>query len=337
MGRVLITGAAGFLGSHLVRVLGDAGWSVRGVDVAPPPPDYPGERLVRADVTDRRAMAESAAGCDVVVDNAALVPVTRASAEAYRRVNVVGCRATLAAAAQAGAYTVHISSSAIYGLPVELPVTEETPLAPFEPYGRSKAEAEAAVDDARAAGQPIASLRPRTLLGAGRLGLFDLIFGRVAAGRRVPMFGRGGNRIQMCDVDDFCTAVLSAIERRAEGHFNIGARSFGTVREDLQALAEHAGTGARLAPVPVSAIRAVLVPLALAGRSPFTEWHWRSAPEPFYFDVTKAMRELGWSPRRSNAEALANAYDHYVRRSSAKGSSAHRRGLDGMLARVLRG
>ena len=56
--------------------------------------------------------------------------------------NVDGSRLTLDAAEAAGAYVLHISSSAIYGVPSELPVTTETPLTPFEPYGRSKAEAE---------------------------------------------------------------------------------------------------------------------------------------------------------------------------------------------------
>jgi nucleoside-diphosphate-sugar epimerase len=163
-----------------------------------------------------------------------------------------------------------------------------------------------------------------------------VIFSRVRAGKAVPMFGRGRNRVQMCDVEDFCAAALAAIERRASGDYNIGAPEFGTVREDLEALVRHAGTGARVVPVPVAAIRAVLVPLDAVGRSPFNKWHWRSAPRPFYFDIERAREELGWEPRRSNAEALANAYDHYLRTEDA-GGSAHLQPLRGGLARVLRG
>ena len=97
-------------------------------------------------------------GCDVLVDNAALVPVTRASEVEYRWVNLEGCRATLDAAAEEGAYVLHISSSAIYGVPRELPVTTETPFAAFEPYGRSKAEAERLVEARRADGLVVGSL-----------------------------------------------------------------------------------------------------------------------------------------------------------------------------------
>lgn len=337
MARALVTGGSGFLGLHLCAALERAGYQVRSLDLVDPPAGIPPEReLIRADVRDAAALRRAARGCEVVVDNAALVPVTRATEADYRSVNVDGCRATLEAAEAAGAYSLHISSSAIFGVPRELPVGPDTPLAPFEPYGRSKAEADRLAAERRERGQALASLRPRTLLGAGRLGLFDVIFSRVAAGKAVPIFGRGRNRVQMCDVEDFCGAALAAIARRASGDYNIGAARFGSVRHDLEGLIAHAGTGAWLLPVPAAAVRAVLVPLDAVGRSPFSEWHWRSAPRPFYFDTTKAHEELGWQPRRSNVEALANAYDHYLRREGA-GGSAHLRPLRGGLARLLRG
>ena len=334
--RALVTGGTGFLGAHLANALAAAGHEVRTLDVNPP--EDPGvHEFVRADVRDAEALRRAADGCDVVVDNAALVPVTRASEAEYRAVNVDGCRNTLDAAEAAGAYVLHISSSAIYGVPVELPVGTGTPLTPFEPYGRSKAEAERVVEARRGAGLTVASLRPRTLLGEGRLGLFDVIFARVRAGKRVPVFGRGDNRVQMCDVDDFCAAAIAAIGRRANGDYNIGSAGFGTVREDLEGLIERVGSTARLQPVPAAAIRAVLRPLDAIGRSPFNEWHWRSAPESFYFDISRARDELEWEPRRTNVDALENAYRHYVRRLGDTGASAHRRPLRGVLARLLRG
>ena len=334
--RALVTGGTGFLGAHLANALAAAGHEVRTLDLNPP--EAPGaHEFVRADVRDAEAVASAVRGCDVVVDNAALVPVTRASESEYRSVNVDGCRVTLDAAAAAGAYVLHISSSAIYGVPVELPVTTETPLAPFEPYGRSKADAERLVDERRAGGLTVGSLRPRTLLGEGRLGLFDVIFARVRAGRRVPLFGRGENQVQMCDVEDFCAAALAAIDQRANADYNIGSAGFGTVRADLEGLIERVGSDGRIQPVPVWAIRGVLRPLDAIGRSPFNEWHWRSAPESFYFDISKAEDELGWQPTRTNVDALENAYGHYVRRLGDTGASAHRRPLRGVLARLLRG
>lgn len=336
MSRALVTGGSGFLGRHLADALADAGYDVAILDVEGPPPGAR-HRFVRADVRDAAAVASAAQGCDVVVDNAALVPVTDAGRDLYEAVNVTGCRNTLLAAEAEGAYALHISSSAIYGIPRELPVTPTTPVAPFEPYGESKARAEEVVEEVRARGGRVGSLRPRTLLGPGRLGIFDVIFARIAAGKRVPMFSDGSNRVQMCDVGDFCAAALAAIKRRDGGDHNVGSAGFRTVREDLAALIEHAGTAARLQPVPVWAIRAALWPLAVIGRSPINEWHLRSAPASFYFDLDDTQRALGWAPRRTNAEALANAYDHYRIRAGSEGGSVHRRPLEGVVGRLLRG
>ncbi len=336
MPRALVTGGTGFTGSHIANALAAAGWEVRTLDVNPSP-DPTGHEFVQADTRDAGAMRAAVEGCEVVVENAALVPVTRSSEAEYRSVNVDGCRTTLDAAEAVGAYVVRVSSSAIYGVPKILPTPTTAPLDAFDPYGRSKAEAERMVAARREGGLAIASLRPRTLVGEGRLGLFDVIFGRVRAGKRVPVFGRGLNRSQLCDVQDLCSAVLAAIERRASGDYNVGSSGYGTVRDDIEALIAHAGTSASVQPVPVWAIRAVLQPLDLIGRSPFTEWHWGSAGADFYLDLSNAEADLGWRPRYSNDDTLTSSYDDYVSRGEADGPSAHRRPLRGALARLLRG
>ena len=336
--RALVTGGTGFLGLHLARALAGAGYEVRTLDIHEPGPHADPEwEFVKADVRDAAAMKKAVRDVDVVVDNAALVPVTRSDTATYRSVNVDGCRTTLEAAREADVYALHISSSAIYGVPDELPIMPTTPLAPFEPYGASKAEADRLVGRLREDGQTVGGLRPRTLLGEGRLGIFDVIFARVRAGKRVPMFGAGRNKVQMSDVEDFCSAALAAIERHANDDYNVGAGDFGTVRADLQQLIDHAGTNAKLLPVPTAAIRAVLQPLDLIGKSPFNVWHWKSAPKPFYFDLAKTKQGLGWEPRYSNAQALIRAYEHYLARPEATSASAHRRPLEGGLAKVLRG
>lgn len=334
--RALVTGATGFLGYHLANGLTDAGYEVRCLDVNPPARELlAGQTFIHADTRDRDAMLRAAAGCDVVVDNAALVPVTRSTPEEFRAVNVRGCENTLAAGREAGAYVVHVSSSAIYGKPTQMPVREDAPLEPFEPYGVSKAEAEAVMHRERADGLTVSSLRSRALLGQGRLGLFELVFNRIRQNKRVPMFGRGTNVIQMCDARDFTSATLACIEQRANDDYNIGASVHGTVRQDLEELIARVGSTAKPQPVPVAAIRAVLQPLALVGRSPFTAWHWHASAATFYASVEKAERELGWRPRYSNVDALERAYEEFL--AGRSGGSAHSAPLKGALARLLRG
>ena len=336
MSTALVTGGAGFLGCHIAQGLTEAGWSVRLLDVVEPAGPLPaGQVFTLGDVRDAETVREAIDGCDVVIDNAALVPITRAKLEGFRSVNVGGCKVTLDAARAAGAYVVHISSTSIYGLPSEMPVTEETPLAPFEPYGVSKAEAEHLVHREREDGLVVASLRSRALLGRGRLGVFDPIFNRIRAGKVVPLIGRGDKLLQMTDARDFAAAVLACIQRRANGDYNIGAAEFATPREDFEALIERVGSRSRLVAVPLWAVRAVAVPLDVIGRSPFSKWHWKAADTTFYSSLEKAERELGWRPRYSNVDALEQTYREWL--AGAGGGSAHLSPLRGRFAKVLRG
>jgi nucleoside-diphosphate-sugar epimerase len=338
MTRALVTGGTGFLGGHLASALARAGYHVRTLDIQEPGPAGADHEFIQADVRDAEAVRRAARGCDVVVDNAALVPVSRSSLAEYRAVNVGGCQNVIDATQAEGAYLLHISSSAIYGIPKDLPVTLDTPVEPVETYGQSKAEGERLVDGRRRDDFPIASLRPRALMGPGRLGIFDVMFSRIRSGRRVPLLG-AGNTVQLCHVDDFCRAALAAIEQRSNGTYNIAAEDFSKrIRDDLEAMIQVVGSRSKVQPVPVLAARALLPPLAVAGLVPFTAWHWRAAPASFWCDVSDAKRELGWRPERSNVESLVDSYEHFLERSTADGDgSLHSRPLGGPLAKLLRG
>jgi len=109
---------------------------------------------------------------------------------------------------------------------------------------------------------------------------------------------------------------------QAEGVFFFGALNFGTIREDLQSLLDHAQTGAHLRFVPQMVARIGLRGMELAGIVPPSEWHYMSAwSRDSVVDVSRAVEELGWRPRWSNKEALRNAYDWYVESIRACGTA----------------
>src|SRR5947209_2529862 len=109
--KVLVTGAAGFIGAHLVSALTRAGADVRGFD-RDEPPDAVAE-WVRGDVTDRVAVGKAVEGCDAVMHLAAVYSYYRRDAEAMLRVNVEGTRSVLEAAR--ARRVVHTSSAATCG------------------------------------------------------------------------------------------------------------------------------------------------------------------------------------------------------------------------------
>ena len=308
-----ISGGAGFLGLHLARRLIAAGDSVRTLDVVPLD-DAELERDVderRGDVRDLSQVRELVAGADVVVHAAAALPI-QASRQAIRSVNVDGTENVLRASRDANVRrVVFISSTAVYGIPVKHPIEENDPLIGVGLYGESKIDAEALC---RVAAVETTIIRPKTFVGPERLGVFEILFDWIREGRRIYILGKGHNRYQLLAVEDLVDAVVRAAkEPAAAGEtFNVGAREFGTVREDLGALIAHAGSGSRLQPIPAKPAELALRALGLMHLSPLAEWHYKTAHRDSFVDVAKAQRLLGWEPRYSNREALIRTYDWYL-------------------------
>ena len=124
-------------------------------------------------------------------------------------VNVCGTETLLQTALSAGVEKViYVSSSAIYGVPSSLPVTEDTVPSPAEDYGRSKYRGEQLCAKYAEMGLDVSLVRPRTIVGHGRLGVFQLLFEWVRRGANVPVFGRGENVYQFVHVADLADACL---------------------------------------------------------------------------------------------------------------------------------
>jgi nucleoside-diphosphate-sugar epimerase len=104
----------------------------------------------------------------------------------------------------------------------------------------------------------------------------------------------------------------ASVPEAARETFNVGATEFDTVRSDLQALIDHAGSTSRLRPVPAKPAEVALRALELLKLSPLAEWHYKTAHKDSFVDVSRAQRMLGWQPRLSNREALIETYDWYL-------------------------
>jgi nucleoside-diphosphate-sugar epimerase len=156
-------------------------------------------------------------------------------------------------------------------------------------------------------------VRPKTFVGPERLGVFEILFDWIREGRRIPVLGDGANRYQLLAVEDLCDAVVRCLDAPVAGEaLNVGAARFGTVREDLEALIEHAGSPSKLRPVPARPAELALRALELARLSPLAEWHYRTAHRDSFVAIDKARTLLGWEPRLSNAETLCETYDWYL-------------------------
>lgn len=338
--RIAVTGAAGMLGSHLTGRLVEEGHAVRGIDLRPPANEADID-YVPGDIRDRPTMLRAFANVDAVVHCAAALPSY--SAEQIHSVTVDGSRSVLTAARDAGVpRTVHISSTAVYGLPTVVPTTEEYPRSPVDTYSKAKAEAEAFATQLREEGMCLPILRPKTFVGPGRMGLFSMLFEWADEGRNFPVLGRGDVRIQMLSVDDLVRAVQTVLEAPAEAAndtYNIGAAEFGTLREDFQAVLDTAGHGKRVVSLPARPALAVLAGLGRFGMSPVYDRLLHKLLADSFVSVDKARERLGFEPKFSNRDAILDTYQWWRdvgrhQRSSGGGRTSGERWKQGALGLV---
>jgi nucleoside-diphosphate-sugar epimerase len=344
----LITGGSGFLGGHLAGELLRRGAKVRSLDIAPlEEPDLIGElEDIRGDVRDDSAVSKALRDVDRVIHAAAALPL--ASSQEIFSTNVTGTEVLLRAIQQQGkSRMIHISSTAVYGIPDKHPLDEEDALQGVGAYGESKVLAERLVQDFRKQGSVISTIRPKTFIGTGRLGVFQILFDWVQKGARIPIIGSGLNRYQLLEVQDLVDAILLAAEadeERANDIFNVGAIRFNTVREDIGSLCEAAGRGSRVIATPAMPVKIVLRILENMRLSPLYQWVYDTADKDSFVSTEKIERSLGWQPKFSNAETLVNTYrwyeDEYQDYQGAYGTShrvAWRQGALGLVRKLMGG
>jgi nucleoside-diphosphate-sugar epimerase len=308
----LVTGGAGYFGTLLVEALVKDGKRVRILDVHDA--ELPkGVEKVRADIRDAAAVEKACEDVEVVHHNVALVPLAK-DKEAFFAVNEGGAKNLLEAAKKKGVRkVVCMSSSAVYGAPSKNPVDDATPTVPGEDYGKAKLAAERLCHEYVAKGVDVTIIRPRTIMGHGRLGIMQILFEWVRSGRNIPVLGKGDNLYQFVHADDLASACLKAAERPGAATYNVGAEKFGTMRETLEALCRYAGTGSRVVSVPSAPAVAMMKVTSRVGVSPLGAYHALMYGKSMYFDISRTKRELGWAPKFSNEEMFADSYDWYVR------------------------
>ncbi|MFO1392224.1 MAG: NAD(P)-dependent oxidoreductase [Steroidobacteraceae bacterium] len=311
----LVTGGAGFLGINLCRHLLGIGRRVRSIDVADF--DYPERNAVEVidgDIRDAAAVERSMQDVETAVHCAAALPL--APAEDIRSTDVDGTRLLLESSlTHRVARFIFISSTAVYGIPDHHPLLETDRTQGVGPYGESKIAAEALCSEFRARGLCVSVLRPKTFVGPERLGVFELLYEWAREGRNFPLIGPGNNRYQLLDVADLCQAIELCMTREpgaVSDTFNVGAKEFGTMRENVQAVLDRAGHGGHAIGLPRAPAVLALRALNALHLSPMYRWIYETAAEDSFVSIERIERKLGYRPRYSNRDALVRNYDWYV-------------------------
>lgn len=314
--RVLVTGGAGFTGINLIRFLLERGVKVRSLDLAPFTYADCRERIEvhTGDIRDPQAVGDAMRDVDLVVHCAMALPL-------YPRQDILttgiqGTRLLLQTALEQGVGRfVHISSTAVYGIPDHHPLLEDDRLQGVGPYGQAKVQAEEVCKEFRAKGMVVPILRPKSFIGPERLGVFALLYDWARDGRGFPMIGSGNNRYQLLDIADLCQAiwlVATLPAEKVDDVFNIGAAQYTTMKQDYQAVLDRAGFGKKVKGFPAGPVIVALRILDRLGMSPLYKWVYETASKDSFVSIEKAQRVLGYAPRYSNQDALVRNYEWYL-------------------------
>jgi nucleoside-diphosphate-sugar epimerase len=326
MTSALVTGGSGYFGSLLVRRLQERGYSVRIFDLCEPETLGPAVEFFQGDIRDSSKVSAALRDVDLVFHNVAQVPLAK-DPKLFWSVNRDGTRNLLDACLTQGVRKiVYTSSSAIYGVPKTNPVTEKTEPSPAEDYGRAKFAGELLCRESVGRGLDVSIIRPRTILGHGRLGLFQILFEWIYQGKKIPILDGGKNVYQFIHADDLAEACILAGEKPGAQEFNCGAESYGTMRGALENLCRHAGTGSRLKSLPMWLVEPAMNIFSAVGLSPLGPYHSLMYGRSMYFDISKAMQQLRWKPKYSNDAMFVESYEWYLqnRDKVLKSSNASR-------------
>ena len=326
--RILVTGGAGFIGSHLALRFAQRGAQVVLFDnlsrlgsehnLAWVSREAPSAEFVRGDVRDAEAMVRAAHDCQAVFHLAAQVAVTTSVTDPREdfEINALGTFNVLEAARLSGTrpLVVYSSTNKVYGgmegaavverdgayAYADLPhgVSEDWPLDFHSPYGCSKGAGDQYVRDyARIYGLPTVVFRQSCIYGERQFGVEDqgwLAHFVISAvlGRPITIYGDGKQVRDVLFIDDLLKAFERAVERQA----SVGGQIYNIGGGPGMTLAVWAGAGPLLE--------------SLAGHTLPVQWgDWRPGDQRIYVsDIRKAERGLGWRPTIAPAEGLGRLY-----------------------------
>lgn len=327
MAKLIVTGGCGFLGFHVCLKLQKKYSKILVVDIDDfRKADYPKNvEYVRQDVRDLDGLKKLFKGYDHVIHAAAALPLWKEK-DIYTT-NIDGMRNVLEAAKfNKIKRVVHVSSTAVYGVPDHHPLYETDQLIGVGPYGITKIKAEGIVDEYRKKGMIIGVVRPKTFIGTERLGVFQILYDWTEAGALIPTIGNGRNRYQLLEVGDLVDAIyllLTKPAKVANDTYNIGAKNTKPIEDYLMEFFKSVGSKSRVMKTPAGPLIFLLEIFWMLRISPLYKWVYGTAHKDSFVSIEKAEKKLGWKPQFTEAQALKHAYDWYKKHESeVKGHSS---------------
>lgn len=317
--KILITGASGFIGSHLTDSLLDKSRSVRLLLHKRGHPRESECSVIRGDITNPETLKKALDDREIVYHLAAELGSALSRTEEFKRINAEGTEKLLHLAQKAGVKKfIHFSSAGVLGrVESNRPAGEDRPPHPISAYDKTKLEGEEAALTAADGKMDVIVIRPGWVYGPGDRRTFKLI--RAIALRRYILVTRGTKRQTPVFIDDLIQGIHLCAEKGRNGEiYHLAGGEVLTVRGIVQTIAGAAGTRIPRIHLPLFPVKAAAVILEKSFRlfgkkSPLTPSMLFFFIHPKPLSIQKARRELGYAPAADIITGMKKTIDWYRR------------------------
>jgi nucleoside-diphosphate-sugar epimerase len=314
----LVTGGSGYLGTALVKQLVLQGWKIKVLDLNVPEIPHAGVEYIQGDVRDLQTCINASKQATVVFHAIAQVPLAKNKLLTWET-NVLGTENICKAIEVCEVKTlVYISSSAVYGIPEELPVTLATNKIPVEHYGHTKLLGEEIATTLYRSKINVSIVRPRTILGSARLGIFGILFRWISLGINIPILGSGAGSYQYVHVEDLVQGIIKASFATGFNQYNLGCVKYKSFKEEIQDLCDYSKSGSRVFSLSSVVYRPIVSTVSKLGFLPFAVYQLKMFSRPMYFDSEASWLALDYYPRWTNIECLFDSYNSFTNLSNVK-------------------
>jgi dTDP-glucose 4,6-dehydratase len=288
--KVLVTGSSGFVGSTLMRRN----------------PNFIGVDKISSHTTQNDIDVRNATGLNEIVNGKQISTIVHLAGVQYgsqikrknrisyfkQNIEMANSIATIAKNPIVK-HIIYISTDMVYGINLSSPISEVANPNPIGPYGKSKLAAESVLKMLRPK-KMVTILRPRLILGSGRLGTISTLTNVIKLKLPIPILGKGTNRYQFIHVDDLCRAIELSIMNPTDKTYNIGSDSppdlnklFDEIKKDLKLKNP-------VAHLPMKVMRLLFEIADIINISPLVKEQYRLADQDIVLDTSSLKKDLKW-------------------------------------------
>lgn len=306
----IVTGGSGYLGSALINHLLSKSFSIKNFDKINN--ENTNVEFIEGDITNLESLEKITKNTDIIYHCVAKVPITKNKSD-FQNVNLFGTENLLKAALKNKVKKlIYVSSSAVFGIPKKTPILENDERNPIEPYGQSKKDGEDLCFEYMKQGLDITIIRPRTILGSDRLGIFSILFDWISENKNVPVINNGQNLYQFVDIRDLNEAIFKASLLKGSNVFNIGAEEYTTIRNVVNSCIVYAKSTSEIKNIDNNYLFIIANLISKTRLIPLQDYHFKVYGESVYFDISKSNKILNWKPKFSNKESIINSYQNFI-------------------------